>query len=97
MNRVFTHMPYPWPIEFADSRLQEALDIALDYLELTRQAYPFSEVEKACALVILTAWKRGVRHRVRLANYAIVAIEQRRQKQEVQLNALSDLAIRGGW
>jgi hypothetical protein len=97
MKRYWTHMPYRWPIENADVKLQEALDIALDYLEFTRQAYPFSEVEQACAYVILSAWGAGVRHRIRLANYAIVAIEQRRQKQEVQLIALRDFAVRGGW
>jgi hypothetical protein len=86
-------MPYPWPIEHANETLQEALDIALDYLEFTRQAYPFSEIERACAYVILSAWKAGVRHRIRLANYAIVSIEQRRRKQEVRLDGLRDLAI----
>jgi hypothetical protein len=93
MKRFWTHMPYPWPIEHLDPKLQEALDIALDYLEFTRQGYPFSEVEKACAWAILSAWKAGVRHRIRLANCAIVTIEQRRQKQEVQL--LSNLTTRG--
>jgi len=93
MKRFWTNMQYPWPIASADMRLQEALDIALDYLEFTRQAYPFSEVERACAYVILSAWKGGVRHRIRLANYAIVAIEQRSQKQEVRLNVLGDLAL----
>jgi hypothetical protein len=77
MKRFWTHMPYPWPIEFADSRLQEALDIALDYLEFTRQAVPFSEVERICANNILAAWKAGTKHRIRLANYAIVGIERK--------------------
>jgi hypothetical protein len=70
-------MPYPWPIEHLDPKLQEALDIALDYLEFTRQAYPFSEVERICANVILAAWKAGTKHRIKLANYAIVAIERK--------------------
>ena len=34
-------MPYPWPLEKPDVALQEALDIALDYLEFTGQAYPW--------------------------------------------------------
>ena len=76
---------YPWPVENADARLQEALDIALDYLEFTRQAYPFSEVEKTCANVIMEAWKTGTKHRIRLANYAIVAIER---KQPPPLDSL---------
>jgi ATP/maltotriose-dependent transcriptional regulator MalT len=71
-------MPYPWPIEYAEVTLQEALDIALDYLESTKQAFPFSEVEKTCAHVILDAWKAGMRHRIKLANSAIVAIESKK-------------------
>ena len=70
-------MPYPWPITDADVTLQDALDIALNYLEVTKQAYPFSETEQACAAVILAGWRSGVRHRIRLANNAIVAIERK--------------------
>jgi hypothetical protein len=78
MTVIERPMPYPWPIEQADVTLQEALDIALDYLEFTRQAYPFSEVERTCADVVLEAWRAGVRHRIKLANYAIVAIEKKK-------------------
>jgi hypothetical protein len=70
-------MPYPWPLPDADVTLQDALDIALNYLEFTRQAYPFSEVERACANVILQAWRNGTTHRIKLANYAIVASERK--------------------
>jgi hypothetical protein len=69
-------MPYPWPLAEADLVLEEALDIALDYLERTGQAFPFSETQRKCAHIILEKWRAGVRHRVKLANYAIVAIEQ---------------------
>ena len=69
---------YPWPIEHPDDRLQEALNIALDYREFTAQAYPFSAIERICAYVILEGWKAGVRHRIRLANYAIIAVEHAR-------------------
>jgi hypothetical protein len=67
-------MPYPWPIESADLVLEEALNIALDYLELTGQAFPFTETQRICAHVILEAWRSGVKHRIKLANYAIVAL-----------------------
>ena len=70
-------MPYPWPIECVDVTLQDALDIALDYLEFTRQAYPFSEVERKCAKVILANWKAGTRQKIKLANSAIVAVEKK--------------------
>jgi hypothetical protein len=33
-------MAYSWPIQEVDRRMDEALDIALDYLERTGQAYP---------------------------------------------------------
>ncbi len=83
-------MPYPWPMADADMRIQEALDIALDYLEFTKQAYPFSEVERIFANVILAAWKSGVRHRIRSANCAIVAVERK------QLPPIQSLYPRAG-
>jgi hypothetical protein len=71
-------MPYPWPLPEADDLiLEEALDIAMDYLEFTRQAYPFSETQRICAHKILQSWRRGTRHRIKLANDAINAIERR--------------------
>jgi hypothetical protein len=66
-------MLYPWPV--SDPVLQEALDIALDYLEKTEQPIAFRETQWVCAGVIWEAWKCGTRHRIKLANHAIVAIE----------------------
>jgi hypothetical protein len=65
----------PWPIADPDVVLQEALDIALDYLEFTGQAFPFSETQRICAHTILLAWRAGAKHRIKLANYATNAIE----------------------
>jgi hypothetical protein len=70
-------MAYPWPQEYNDVMLQDAMDIALDYLEFTRQAEPFTQVERVCANIILAAWKAGIRHRIKLANSAITAIERK--------------------
>jgi hypothetical protein len=67
---------YPWPIADADLVLQEALDIAMDYLEFTGQAYPFSATQRFCAQTILRAWRAGRTHRIRLANDAINGIEK---------------------
>lgn len=67
----------PWPIADPDVVLQEALDIALDYLEFTGQAFPFSETQRICAHTILLAWRAGPKHRIKLANYAINALENR--------------------
>jgi hypothetical protein len=70
-------MAYSWPVQEVDLRMDEALDIALDYLEYTRQASPFSTTQKVCANAIVLSWRRGTRHRIRLANDAINAIEKK--------------------
>jgi hypothetical protein len=61
-----------------DPVVSEALQIAMDFLERTGQAHPFSETGRICALIILKEWGAGKRHRIWLANKAIVAIEQAR-------------------
>jgi hypothetical protein len=81
-------MSYPWPLAETDLVLEEALDIALDYLECTGQAFPFSETQRQCAHVILDKWRAGVKHRIKLANYAIVAIEQNHAPAQGTLHSL---------
>ena len=68
---------YPWPIGDFDNAMDEALDIAMDYLERTGQAVKFTEVQRAAAMAIVAAWKAGVRHRIKLAHVAIKAVEPR--------------------
>ena len=70
-------MMYPWPLAERHYPLNEALEIAIGYLELTGQAYPYSETQVRAADAILAAWRSGVRHKIRLANYAIVAVENK--------------------
>jgi hypothetical protein len=70
-------MMYPWPLAECHHTLNEAL--ALDYLELTGQASPYSETQVRVADAILAAWRSGVRHKIRLANYAIGAVESKKQ------------------
>ena len=72
-------MMYPWPLAECHHTLNEALEIAMDYLELTRQAYPYSETQVWAADAILAAWRSGVRHKIRLANYAIGVVESKKQ------------------
>ena len=43
---------YPWPIGDFDCKLDEALDIALNYLECTGQAVNFIEVQRAAAVAM---------------------------------------------
>jgi len=68
-------MLYPWPI-LGSAALQEGLDIAMDYLEFTDQAAPLVETQRICVNAILAAWHDGTRHRIKLANCAIVAVEK---------------------
>jgi hypothetical protein len=67
-------MPYAWPLP--DPALDESLDIALDYLESTGQAKVDGDTEHLVARTILFAWSAGIRHRIRLANEGIVAVQQ---------------------
>jgi hypothetical protein len=70
-------MPYPWPMMDVDPTLNNALEIAMGYLEGSGLAYPYSEKQRRAADAILAAWQSGVRHQLRLANSAISAIEQK--------------------
>ena len=68
---------YPWPIGDFDNAMDEALDIAMDYLERTGQAVTFIEVQRVAARAIVTAWKGGVQHRIRLADIAVRTVERK--------------------
>jgi hypothetical protein len=67
---------YPWPFGDFDCVMDEALDIAMDYLIKTGQAEKFRETQATAANAIASAWRLGVRNRVRLSNLAIRAVEQ---------------------
>jgi hypothetical protein len=66
---------FPWPNGEYNPVLDEALTIAMEYLELTGRAQEYNRVQAFAALVILKEWRSGVRHPIRLSNTAIVAIE----------------------
>jgi hypothetical protein len=70
-------MMYPWPLAERHEPLNEALEIAMGYLELTRQAYPYSETQVRAADAILAAWRSGVRHKVRLATTRLARSRER--------------------
>jgi hypothetical protein len=55
--------------------LYEALDIAMVYLERTGMPDDYDAVQAMAASVILASYGRGVRHRIRLANDAIKALQ----------------------
>ena len=46
-----------------DNAMDEAIDIAMDYLERTGQAVNFTEVQRVAAMAIVAAWKASGRHR----------------------------------
>ncbi|WP_192739531.1 hypothetical protein [Bradyrhizobium sp. OAE829] len=58
--------------------MDDALNIAMDYLIRTEQAVEFRETQAVAANAIADAWRAGVRSRMRLTNVAIRAVEQNR-------------------
>jgi len=68
---------YPWPIGNFDYVMDDALHIALHYLDRTGQALRFQEVQSTAEAAIAAAWKGGVRHRIKLADIAIKAVERK--------------------
>jgi hypothetical protein len=68
---------YPWPSGEFDNVMDVALEIAMDYLDRTDQTVMFREVQATAATAIAAAWKVGVRHRIKLADVAIKAVERR--------------------
>ena len=59
-------MIYPWPLN-VDAELNEALEIAMHYLEVTGQADAFFQTQAIAASAILNARRAGARHKIRLA------------------------------
>ena len=66
---------YPWPTGNFDYVMDDALHIPLDYLDRTGQAAMFQEVQSTAAMAIIAAWNVGVRHRIKLADIAIKAVD----------------------
>ena len=66
---------FPWPLGETDPVLDDALIIAMDYLRATGQADDYIRIERMAAATILTEWRKGVMHPLRLSNAAIVAVQ----------------------
>ena len=90
-------MGYNWPLPHPDPTLDEALDIALDYLEATGQAKAGDNARYLVANAVLEDWLKGTRHKIRLANTGIVAVQQAQLSSKLtgnlRLDALRDLAL----
>jgi hypothetical protein len=56
------------------------------YLEWTGQAGEYTKVQSQAAHEIMARWRAGVRHKLRLANYAIVAVENNFLRMSVRDN-----------
>ena len=67
---------YPWPFGEFDNVMDDALNIAMDYLVRTEQAVNFRKAQALAANAIAIAWRSGVRNRLRLTNLAIRAVER---------------------
>ena len=72
---------YPWPFGEFDNVMDEALNIAMDYLIRTDQAVNFRQAQILAANTIAVAWRSGVRNRLRLSNLAIRAVEQKHRRK----------------
>jgi hypothetical protein len=59
----------------AEPVLYDTLDIALDYLEFHRQGLSIFRSRPRAAQAIWEGWRGGYRRKIRLANCAIVTIE----------------------
>jgi hypothetical protein len=87
-------MKYPWPIPDPDPVLDQALGIALGYLEATGQATLGDDTQHLVASVVLGSWLNGTREKLRLANDGIVVVERARSKAaDLRLDVLNDLTI----
>ena len=90
-----------WPLHTPHPVLDEAVDIALDYLEATGSATIGDDTQYLVASA-LTLWQRGARHKIRLENEGIVAVQRAnaslaaKKPGEVHLDALRDLAMPSG-
>jgi hypothetical protein len=68
---------YPWPLGEFDNVMDDALDIAMDYLQASDQAVDYQNAQRTAANAIAGAWRAGVRNRLRLSNLAIRAVEEK--------------------
>jgi hypothetical protein len=68
-----------WPVSCGDPVLQEAMDIAMSYLEKVG-ILRLITAEELVAAEVVGAWSRGVRHKIALANAGIVAAEKQAGK-----------------
>jgi hypothetical protein len=75
-----------FPITESNPDQCQAMRIAMAYLDGTWLSHQFPNPEMLVAAAIADAWKRGMRHPIRLANAGIVCAER-----TAQLGTIPDL------
>ena len=65
--------------------MEAAFQIAMDYLERTGQAPVLNDAQSTVSAAIFAEWKAGMRHRIKLANAGIKAVERERQLPPIKL------------
>jgi hypothetical protein len=80
-----------------DALFDDALRIAMDYLERTGQAAEYTKVQSLAAATIVAQWRAGARHKIRLANHAINAVEKDRGPKTIWNLCIRGLASRNKW
>jgi hypothetical protein len=66
---------YPWPSGESNPIVEDALRIAMRYRIRAGEAADYVKVRERTAAIILTEWRKGVKHPIRLSNAAIVAVK----------------------
>jgi hypothetical protein len=65
-----------WSPDSFELVLEEALNVALNYLEATGQVEVNRQTQRVAAEGIFREWVAGTTHKIRLINAGIVAIQQ---------------------
>ena len=60
--------------------MEAAFQIAMEYLEGSGDAPVLIDAQSTASGAIVSAWKGGARHRIKLANAAIKAVEREREE-----------------
>jgi hypothetical protein len=84
---------FPWPFGEFDYVMDDALNIAMDYLIRTDQATDFRAAQTVAATAIATAWRAEIRSRLRLTNIAIKAVEQKNACPKKRLEVNQELGV----
>jgi hypothetical protein len=69
-------MTFPWQLPHPEAVLDEALDIALNFVESAGDSTARDAKQQLVADAILKDWRKGTREKISLANVGIVAVQR---------------------